>query len=92
VISAINESAVDVKRQCKSSLAEEENALEEETCGVKLRTTLLVDYMGGIDKRTEGLVIDGDEFFDTEEPLVESDDEASSEGSLLLLGPISPEK
>jgi hypothetical protein len=92
VMSAINESAVDVKRQCKSSLAEEENALEEETCGAKLRTTLLVDYMGGIDKRTEGLVIDGDEFFDTEEPLVESDDEASSEGSLLLLGPISPEK
>jgi hypothetical protein len=92
LMSVIDESAMDVERQSKSSPAEEENAPDEEACIVKLGTTLLVDYMGGIDKRTEGLVIDGDEFFDTEGTLIESDDEASSEGSLSLLGHISPEK
>jgi hypothetical protein len=92
VMSAIVESAMDVERECKSSPAEEENAPEEDACGVKIGTTLLVDYMGGIDKRTEGLVIDGDEFFDTEETLIESEDEASTDDSILLLGPIPPER
>ena len=54
--------------------------------------TPLVDFMGGIDKRTKGLVIDGDEFFDTEDTLIESDDEESTDGSLSFLGPLSPER
>jgi hypothetical protein len=39
---------------------------------------LLVDYMGGLDIRSEGVVIDGDEFFDTDDNLVESDDSVES--------------
>jgi hypothetical protein len=37
---------------------------------------MLVDYMGGVDIKAEGIIIDGDEFFDTEEALVESDCES----------------
>lgn len=51
-------------------------------------STLLVDYMGGIDKRSGGIVVDGDEFFDTEDTLIESDDESSTDDSLCMLGPI----
>ena len=40
---------------------------------------LLVDYMGGIDHRIEGVVIDGEEFFETEQSLIESDDEEQLE-------------
>lgn len=92
VLSVIDESAINVGFERNSSTAEEEYVSEEEACGVELGTTLLVDYMGGIDKRTEGLVIDGDEFFDTEETLIESEDEASTEDSLSLLRPIPPKR
>jgi hypothetical protein len=92
VVSVIDESAMDVGFERSSSTAEEEYMREEEVCGVERGTTLLVDYMGGIDKRTESLVIDGDEFFDTEETLIESEDEASTKDSLSLLGPIPPER
>jgi hypothetical protein len=39
---------------------------------------LLMDIMGGLDSRSEGVVIDGDEFFETDESLVESDDSVES--------------
>lgn len=39
---------------------------------------LFVDYMGGLDGHSEGVVLDGDEFFDTDENLVESDDYVES--------------
>ena len=38
---------------------------------------LIMDMMGGLDCRAEGLVVDGDRFYDAEENLVESDDEDS---------------
>lgn len=50
--------------------------------------TLLVDFMGGLDKRSGGIVVDGDEFFDTKDTLIESDDDSSTDGSLCMLGPI----
>jgi hypothetical protein len=42
---------------------------------------LLLEFLGGIDNRTQGIVIDGDEFFDTEEKLVESDPDDSTNSS-----------
>ena len=39
--------------------------------------TLVVEYMGGIDRRIAGTIIDGDEFFDTEDLLLEGDEESS---------------
>ena len=36
---------------------------------------LLLEFLGGVDNRAEGIVIDGDEFFDTEDDLIESEDE-----------------
>jgi hypothetical protein len=39
------------------------------------RPHFLVDYMGGIDHRVEGVVIDGEEFFETDQSLLESEDE-----------------
>lgn len=38
---------------------------------------LLLDYMGGVDCRSPGLVIDGDEFFDPTENLLEDSDSES---------------
>ena len=35
---------------------------------------LLLDYMGGMDNRTEGVVIDGEEFFEPAESLIEDDE------------------
>ena len=87
-----DDSAMDFEFERNSSNAEEEYMPEEEARGAELGTTLLVDYMGGIDKRTEGLVIDGDEFFDTEETLIENEDEESTEDNLSLLGPIPLER
>lgn len=37
--------------------------------------TLVVEYMGGIDKNTNGTIIDGDEFFDTEDSLLEGSED-----------------
>lgn len=42
---------------------------------------LLLEFLGGVDNRTQGIVIDGDEFFDTEEKLVESDPDDSANSS-----------
>jgi hypothetical protein len=42
---------------------------------------LLLEFLGGVDNRTEGIVIDGDEFFDSEAKLVESEDERSDNSS-----------
>jgi len=44
---------------------------------------LLLDYMGGIDGRTECVVIDGDEFFDPSDNLLEGSDCDSEEGAEL---------
>jgi hypothetical protein len=87
-----DDSTMDFEFERNSSTVEEEYMPEEEACGAELGSTLLVDYMGGIDKRTEGLVIDGDEFFDTEETLIENEDEESTEDNLSLLGPIPLER
>lgn len=40
------------------------------------RTQLLLEFLGGGDNRKEGIVIDGDEFFETGENLVEEGDDA----------------
>jgi hypothetical protein len=42
---------------------------------------LLLEFLGGVDNRTQGIVIDGDEFFDTEEKLVENDPDDSANSS-----------
>jgi hypothetical protein len=36
---------------------------------------LLLEFLGGVDNRTQGIVIDGDEFFDAGDNLVEDDDD-----------------
>lgn len=38
---------------------------------------LLLEFLGGVDNRAEGIVIDGDEFFDSGDALVESDIDTS---------------
>ena len=44
--------------------------------GTASETRLFVDYMGGIDHKTSGIVIDGDEFFETNgESLVEDEND-----------------
>jgi hypothetical protein len=53
---------------------EEEDGEEDERGDGVPEPQLLLEFLGGIDNRTEGLVIDGDEFFDTEVGLVERDD------------------
>lgn len=44
---------------------------------VETQAQLLLEFLGGVDTQTEGLVIDGDEFFDSEDKLIESDGEGS---------------
>lgn len=62
----------------KSNIDEEEDHLNstEET-----GPQFLLEFLGGIDNRVEGIVIDGDEFFDTGENLVEDDTDASDTSS-----------
>ena len=43
---------------------------------------LLLEFLGGVDTNTEGIVIDGDEFFETQELLEESDDDESIKTAL----------
>ena len=52
------------------------------------KTTHIVDFMGGIDNRSGGVIVEGDEFFDTDDTLIESDDESSTDDSLSILRPI----
>jgi hypothetical protein len=54
----------------------------------------LVDYMGGIDHRVEGVVIDGEEFFETDQSLLESEDEEDQldEFSDALVSPAAGEE
>eukprot|EP00977_Amphora_coffeiformis_P004529 scaffold976_cov161-Amphora_coffeaeformis.AAC.7 len=59
-------------RSMGSSFVEDGPAIDNED----EKPHLLVDYMGGIDHRVEGVVIDGEEFFETEQSLIESEDEA----------------
>lgn len=58
-----------------------ENRADKDEMQVAVEPRMLVDYMGGdLERGTEGLVIDGDEFFDTSESLLEgADDESESE-------------
>jgi hypothetical protein len=53
----------------------ETTTANESTAEVEQGPHLLVDYMGGIDCRVEGVAIDGEEFFDTDENLVEEESE-----------------
>ena len=85
--SSLQESAVGVGFSPDSSRIEHEDALEDD-CGQTARQSRLVDYMGGIDKRSGGVLIDGDEFFDTEDTLIENDDESSTDDSLSILRPV----
>jgi hypothetical protein len=60
-----------------SALEEDEGEHDAENDGEEdPPPQLLLEFLGGVDNRTEGIVIDGDEFFDTEVKLVESDDES----------------
>ena len=53
---------------------EEEEQRDDSTFA---RPQLLLEFLGGADTKNEVLLIDGDEFFDTDENLVESDSEES---------------
>jgi len=86
--SAGDEPATEICLSPDSSRIEHEDAQEDEVDDVEPAQTRLVDYMGGIDKRNGGIVVDGDEFFDTEDALIESDDESSTDDSLSILRPI----
>ena len=41
----------------------------------ELEPQLLLEFLGGVGSRTQGIIIDGDEFFDSGENLVESDED-----------------
>lgn len=56
---------------------------------VETQAQLLLEFMGGVDTQMEGLVIDGDEFFDSEDKLIESDGEGSV-SSECFRDPMSP--
>jgi hypothetical protein len=70
-------------KQCTASLDGDSLVVPAEESGQddtsEPAPRLLLDYMGGIDSRTQGIVIDGDEFFDTERSLILEEDEESSE-------------
>ena len=51
-------------------------------------TQLLLEFLGGGDNRKEGIIIDGDEFFETGEKLVEEDDDALEMGGECFSDPI----
>ena len=68
-------SSSDVASSRESSYIDEDGMIMDED----ERPHLLVDYMGGIDHRVEGVVIDGDEFFETEQSLIESEEEEDLE-------------
>ena len=68
-------SSSDIASSRESSYIDEDGMIMDED----ERPHLLVDYMGGIDHRVEGVVIDGDEFFETEQSLIESEEEEDLE-------------
>jgi Lipase (class 3) len=81
----VRESAND-KRQCdrvaeiemstaSDGVLDEDDSLDKgaESTEPKL---FLVEMMGGLDNRTDTVVIDGDEFFEADETLIESDEES----------------
>mmetsp|Transcript_10857 Transcript_10857/g.17098 ORF Transcript_10857/g.17098 Transcript_10857/m.17098 type:complete len:1210 (-) Transcript_10857:22-3651(-) len=69
--------------------AEEEGGDDDERGDGAPEPQLLLEFLGGIDNRTEGLVIDGDEFFDTEDDLVEQDDLSESCATECFADPLS---
>ena len=50
------------------------------------QTPLVLEILGGGDTECEGLVVDGDEFFEPEEPLVEGSDEGSDASETDIFG------
>jgi len=58
--------------------AEDKGEADQSESAANAGPHLLLDYMGGIDYRTQGVVIDGDEFYDAEESLLEGDEESTS--------------
>jgi hypothetical protein len=86
------ESAIDVWNCPESSVTakrdDEDNNEKEAFDNVEPKTTHIVDFMGGIDNRSGGIIVEGDEFFDTDDTLIESDDESSTDDSLSILRPI----
>ena len=54
----------------------EEGGSSETTVAEEAEPKLLVEMMGGLDCRTETVIIDGDEFFEADETLIESDEES----------------
>ena len=59
----------------------EEGVVDENDDTSDQSPQLLLEFLGGGDTDKQGIVIDGDEFFDTEDKLVESDGEASCDSS-----------
>jgi hypothetical protein len=53
---------------------------------------LLLEFLGGVDTRTEGIIIDGDEFFDTGENLLESESYTSDHSSSSIEQFCDPER
>jgi hypothetical protein len=50
---------------------------ERDDSNAESQPQFLLEFLGGVDNQTEGLVIDGEEFFDSEDKLIESDGEES---------------
>ena len=53
------------------------DGVQETSTSIHNGPILIMDMMGGIDGRVEGVIVDGDQFYDADEDLVESDDDSS---------------
>ena len=54
------------------------DGVQETSTSIHNGPILIMDMMGGIDGRVEGVIVDGDQFYDADEDLVESDDDSSA--------------
>eukprot|EP00980_Cylindrotheca_fusiformis_P004079 scaffold880_cov132-Cylindrotheca_fusiformis.AAC.75 len=70
-------SSLSLTQGFESRTEEEEDFVDAE----EPKPQLLLEFLGGVDTRSEGIVIDGDEFFDTGHPLVESESDMSENSS-----------
>lgn len=66
--------AIELSTYANDNGFEEESTLDNNSESGEPK--FLVEMMGGLDNRTETIVIDGDEFFEADESLLESDEES----------------
>ena len=68
----------DVREESMESIQQQEDAMSNtDDSDAEPEAQLLLEFLGGVDNRAQGIVIDGDEFFDSEEKVIESDNEGS---------------